>query len=222
MVAAKPGFAQVAERPIGGQDSRVNMAMEIADRQSGRRFMIKAASRLRMQKKVFIEKLFHSLTSFLYFLQQMRGICTSGTVFLSVNNHDKANILPIAQELADMGFKLIATTGTAKLLRATGLQVATVLKVSEGRPNGVDHIINGNIDLVINTPLGERSFSDEHLLRQVAVAHGVPVLTTLSGAKAAVRAIAALREGHIDVESLQEHWQKRVVNSCPPSTHESR
>ena len=135
---------------------------------------------------------------------------TSGTVFLSVNDHDKLNLLPIAWDLSNMGFSLVATSGTAKALRADGLKVADVLKVSEGRPNGVDLIINGDIDLVINTPLGRRSFSDEHVLRQVAIAHGVPVLTTLSAAKAAALAIAALREGRLEVVSLQERWQNKV------------
>ncbi|MBC7315476.1 MAG: carbamoyl-phosphate synthase large subunit, partial [Chloroflexi bacterium] len=112
------------------------------------------------------------------------GLPTSGTVFLSVNDRDKANLVPIAKELAEMGFKLLGTRGTATYLRNHGLDVRTILKVSEGRPNGADLIINGEIDLVINTPLGSRSLSDEHRLRQVAIAHGVPVLTTLSAAKA--------------------------------------
>jgi len=135
---------------------------------------------------------------------------TKGTVFLSVNDRDKGNLLPIARDLKALGFSLIATRGTAAALRQAGLDVATVLKVSEGRPNGVDHIINGQIDLVINTPLGGRSFSDEHVLRQAAIAHGVSVLTTLSAAKAATLAIEALQRGHIEVESLQEHWKHRV------------
>jgi carbamoyl-phosphate synthase large subunit len=135
----------------------------------------------------------------------------SGTVFLSVNDHDKPNLLPIARELSGLGFSLIATAGTAKALRAAGLWVHDVLKVSEGRPNGVDLIINGEIDLVINTPLGGRSFSDEHVMRQVAIAHGVPVLTTLSAAKAATLAIAALRERPLEVVSLQERWRNKVA-----------
>ena len=135
------------------------------------------------------------------------GLPTSGTVFLSVNDRDKANLVPIAKELAEMGFKLLGTRGTATYLRNHGLDVRTILKVSEGRPNGADLIINGEIDLVINTPLGSRSVSDEHRLRQVAIAHGVPVLTTLSAAKAATQAIRALRSGEIRVKSLQEYLQ---------------
>ncbi len=135
---------------------------------------------------------------------------TSGTVFLSVNDRDKANLVPIAKELAEMGFKLLGTRGTAAYLRRHGLEVRTILKVSEGRPNGADLIINGEIDLVINTPLGSRSVSDEHRLRQVAIAHGVPVVTTLSAAKAATQAIRALRNGEIRVKSLQEYWRSRA------------
>ena len=136
---------------------------------------------------------------------------TRGTVFLSVNNHDKTNLLPIASKLAAIGFELVATAGTADALRAHGLDVATILKVSEGRPNGVDLIINGDIDLVINTPLGGRAFGDEHMLRQAAISHGVPVLTTLSGAQAATLAIECLLSGHLEVESLQEHSRQRVA-----------
>ncbi|MHB0856890.1 MAG: carbamoyl-phosphate synthase large subunit [Anaerolineae bacterium] len=136
---------------------------------------------------------------------------TTGSVFVSVNDHDKENLVPIARDLCSLGFRLVATSGTAKVLRAAGLQVSDVLKVSEGRPNGVDLIINGDIDLVINTPLGSRSFSDEHVIRQVAIAHGVPVLTTLSGAKAAAKAIEELRKGSLQVTSLQERSAQRTA-----------
>jgi len=134
---------------------------------------------------------------------------TSGTVFLSVNDRDKPNLVPTARELAALGFRLVATRGTAQALRNAGLQVETILKVSEGRPNGVDGVINDEIDLIINTPLGNRSFSDEHVLRQVAIAKGVPVLTTLSAARAAAQAIAALQKGEIHVVSLQERFAER-------------
>ncbi|MHB9033736.1 MAG: carbamoyl-phosphate synthase large subunit, partial [Anaerolineae bacterium] len=135
---------------------------------------------------------------------------TRGTVFLSVNDHDKLNLLPIAQKLSALGFRLVATRGTAQALRGAGLDVSTILKVSEGRPNGVDLIINGEIDLVINTPLGGRYFGDEHLLRQAAIHHGVPMLTTLSGAQAASLAIESLRGGRLEVKSLQKHMLERT------------
>jgi len=136
---------------------------------------------------------------------------TSGTVFLSVNDRDKANLVPIARELAELGFDLVGTRGTAAYLQGAGLAVRPVLKVSEGRPNGVDMIINGEIALVINTPLGARSFGDEHRLRQAAIAHGVPVVTTLSGAVAATKAIRALLAEELRVSSLQEHWRHAVA-----------
>ena len=136
---------------------------------------------------------------------------TSGTVFLSVNDPDKDGLVPIAKDLSGLGFSLVGTRGTAAYLRKAGLEVSTVLKVSEGRPNGVDMIINGEIDLVINTPLGGRSFSDEHVLREAAIARGVPMETTLSAAKAATLGIRALREGRLEVKSLQEHLRERVT-----------
>jgi len=133
----------------------------------------------------------------------------SGTAFLSVNDRDKANLVPIARDLLALGFKLVGTRGTAAYLRRLGIEVETVLKVSEGRPNGIDRIINGELDLIINTPLGRRAFGDEHMLREKAIAHGVPMMTTLSGAKSAVHAIRALSEEPLHVKSLQAHWQTR-------------
>jgi len=135
----------------------------------------------------------------------------TGTAFLSVNDHDKQNLIPIAQELRDLGFSLIATQGTAATLQEAGLEVQPVFKVHEGRPHCVDHIINGDIDLVIETPLTGISYGDEHVLRAAAVAHGVPMVTTLSAARAATRAIAALKRGNMTVQSLQEHWHQRSI-----------
>jgi len=133
----------------------------------------------------------------------------SGSVFVSVNDRDKANLAPIARELYDLGFHLLATRGTAAYLRERGMQVQTVLKAWEGRPNVVDHVINGDVDLMINTPLGGRSFDDERRLRQAAISHGVPVVTTLSAARAAAQAIAARLAGTLAVRSLQEYWSSR-------------
>jgi carbamoyl-phosphate synthase large subunit len=130
-----------------------------------------------------------------------------GAVFLSVNDNDKPTLLPIAQALAEMGFRLKGTAGTARYLTAQGLPTEAVFKVNEGRPNAADHIVNGTIDLVINTPLGKTSFFDEGALRRAAVAYGVPYTTTLSAAWAAVRAIRAMREGQVQVRSLQE-WHR--------------
>jgi carbamoyl-phosphate synthase large subunit len=129
----------------------------------------------------------------------------SGTAFISVNNDDKANVVGIARSLHELGFRLIATRGTAAYLRAHGLQVDVTYKVNEGRPHVADRILNGEIALVINTPLGRESFFDDRAVRRVAMMHGVPCITTLTGAAATVAAIEALRERGIDVRSLQEY-----------------
>jgi carbamoyl-phosphate synthase large subunit len=132
-----------------------------------------------------------------------------GTVFLSVNDNDKPTLLPIARRLHQLGFRLLGTSGTAAYLSAQGLPVHRVFKVNEGRPNAADHIVNGEIDLVINTPLGKASFFDEAALRRTAVAYGIPYTTTLSAASAAVEAIRAMRGGRVRVRSLQEWHPKR-------------
>ncbi len=128
----------------------------------------------------------------------------SGNAFLSVNDRDKANLLPVARGLADMGFTLLATGGSAAALREHGLEVTTIYKVNEGRPNAVDYIKNGQIALILNTPLGKASFFDEAAIRRAAIVYGVPMLTTLSGAAAAVEAIRALHDDVWTVQSLQE------------------
>ena len=127
-----------------------------------------------------------------------------GTVFLSVHDNDKPTLLPLAKQLAEMDFRLLGTTGTAAYLRAQGVPVQTVYKVNEGRPNAVDHIVNGEISLVINTPLGKASFFDEGALRRTAVTHGIPYTTTLSAASAVVEAIREMRQEQVSVCSLQE------------------
>ena len=104
-----------------------------------------------------------------------------GTAFVSVNNDDKANLIPIARDLAELGFRLIATRGTAAYLRAYGLEVDVVFKVNEGRPNIADEIVNRKVDLVVNTPLGRESFFDDRTVRRAAMMHEVPCITTLTG-----------------------------------------
>ena len=127
-----------------------------------------------------------------------------GNAFLSVNDRDKASLLPIARDLAALGFNLMATSGTALYLQEQGLEVTSIYKVNEGRPNVVDYIKNNQLALVINTPFGKASFFDEVAIRRAAIVYGVPTLTTLSGAAAAVEAIRALRDGIWTVQSLQE------------------
>ncbi len=129
-----------------------------------------------------------------------------GTAFVSVNNDDKANLLPIARDLVELGFRLIASRGTAAYLRAYGLDVGVIYKVNEGRPNIADEIVNRKVDLVINTPLGRESFFDDRTVRRAAMLHGVPCITTLTGAAAAVSAIRALRQQGLGVQALQDYY----------------
>ncbi|MBI3046873.1 MAG: carbamoyl-phosphate synthase large subunit [Acidobacteria bacterium] len=129
-----------------------------------------------------------------------------GCVFISVNNSDKQTVLPIARDLAQLGFALTATRGTAVFLRAHGIDVEVVYKVNEGRPNVADHIVNRKIDLVINTPLGRESFFDDRAVRRAATMAQVPCITTLTGASAAVAAIKALRSQALTVRSLQDYY----------------
>ncbi len=129
-----------------------------------------------------------------------------GCVFISVNNSDKPTVLPIARDLAELGFSLAATRGTAAFLRAHGLDVDVMYKVNEGRPNVADHLVNRSIDMVINTPLGRDSFFDDRAVRRAATMTQVPCITTLTGASAAVQAIRALRQAALTVRSLQDYY----------------
>jgi carbamoyl-phosphate synthase large subunit len=131
-------------------------------------------------------------------------IPTEGTVFISVNDHDKGGVLPHARALAGMGFRILATRGTALFLNREGVATDMVFKVNEGRPNIVDFIKDGKIAIVLNTPLGKESFFDDGAIRKSATLHGVLAVTTLPGAAATVRAIAAVRERTMDFLSLQE------------------
>ena len=129
----------------------------------------------------------------------------AGTAFISVNNHDKPAAVQIARDLSDIGFSIVATRGTANYLRAHGIDASIVFKVNEGRPHVGDEILNNRIHLVINTPLGRESFFDDRTVRRIAMMHGVPCITTLTGAAAAVNAITALRTESLTVRALQEY-----------------
>ena len=128
-----------------------------------------------------------------------------GTAYISVSNHDKPAVVQIARDLAALGFKLVATRGTASFLRAHGIEAEIVFKVNEGRPHVGDEILNNHIHLVINTPLGRESFFDDRIVRRTAMMQQVPCITTLTGAAAAVNAIKALRTEGLTVRSLQEY-----------------
>jgi len=128
----------------------------------------------------------------------------SGTVFISVNDADKMDIIPIARDLVEIGFNLVATSGTTKELRRNGLEVNLIFKVGEGRPNVVDGIKNGDVNLVINTPMGAMARYDEESIGRACIQKGIQAITTLSGAEAAVRAIR-LGDRKIEVKSIQEY-----------------
>jgi carbamoyl-phosphate synthase large subunit len=127
-----------------------------------------------------------------------------GTVFLSVNDRDKTAAIEVARAFAKFGFQVAATRGTAAVLRAAGVTSKTVLKVNEGRPNAVDMLKAGQVQLVIYTSTGGHSFSDEKAIRRTALAYRIPCITTMAGAKAAAEAIASRRRDPIRVWSLQE------------------
>lgn len=129
----------------------------------------------------------------------------SGTVFLSLNDRDKEKMGSLGKDLAELGFDIIATKGTAQVLRDQGLAVEEVFKVGESRPNIVDRIINGEVSWVINTPLGAASKFDERSIRRTALERGLPLMTTLAAARAAVLGIRAMQSAGVDVCSLQEH-----------------
>ena len=131
-------------------------------------------------------------------------IPNSGTVFISVNDADKLDVIPIARDLHEIGFKVVATSGTTRNLQRNGIPVQSVFKVGEGRPNVVDGIKNDEINLVINTPMGAQARYDEEAIGRACIQKGIVAITTLSGAEAAVRAIR--RAGQkISVRSIQEY-----------------
>jgi carbamoyl-phosphate synthase large subunit len=138
------------------------------------------------------------------------GLPLTGTVLITVNDSDKPTVTPIARRFHEMGFKILATIGTARYLRGRGVPARTVLKVHEGRPNCYDHLVNGDVQLLINTPLGKHSQIDDYRLRQGAIVHRVSYTTTMSAASAASDAILALRSRAATVRSLQE-WQSEIA-----------
>jgi carbamoyl-phosphate synthase large subunit len=126
-----------------------------------------------------------------------------GTLFISVNDHDKEQVVPVARQFVEMGFQLVATHGTADILSDAGLRVERVYKVKEGRPNVVDLIKGDRIQLIVNTPHGQDPFFDEKAIRRAAVLQRIPTITTLAAAKAAAEGIAALQRGTTAVNALQ-------------------
>jgi carbamoyl-phosphate synthase large subunit len=138
---------------------------------------------------------------------------TQGTIFISVTDHDKPQVTALARKFVDMGFKLVATAGTADILENAGMTVERVYKVKEGRPNVVDLIKGERIQLIINTPTGLEPWFDEKAIRRAAVTGRIPTITTLSAARAAAEGIAALQRGEIKVQALQHLHAERVAKA---------
>ena len=136
---------------------------------------------------------------------------TEGTAFISVTDHDKPHVAELARKFVDMGFKLVATAGTADILEEAGMRVDRVYKVKEGRPNVVDLIKGERIQLIVNTPHGQDPFFDEKAIRRAAVQARIPTITTLSAARAAAEGIAALQSGEVRVQALQQLQAERHV-----------
>jgi carbamoyl-phosphate synthase large subunit len=139
----------------------------------------------------------------------------TGRVFLSVRDADKRAVVFLAKQLETMGWEILATAGTARFLRMNGVAVERVWKLGEGSPNVAERIRRGEIHLIMNTPMGKKSHADEREIRLAAVEQGVPLVTTLPGAVAAVCGIVAVREGAFDVRALQDF--PRVAASAPES-----
>jgi carbamoyl-phosphate synthase large subunit len=131
----------------------------------------------------------------------------SGTVFISVKDHDKNLVLSTAQKLAHLGFKIMATSGTSRFLSEAGLANQEVRKVREGRPHVVDRMKNGEIQLVINTTIGSKSVSESYSIRQTALLHRIAYTTTVAGARATVEAIEAMQQKKLSVRTIQEYHQ---------------
>lgn len=132
----------------------------------------------------------------------------SGTVFISVADKDKRDIVFIAKKLYDLGFNIIATKGTARILNNNGVPAKEVYKVGEGRPNIVDYIKNGKIQLIINTPLGRRSKRDEAAIRTTAIIYNIPCITTIAGAAAATNGIEAMKKSDFTIKHIKEYYAK--------------
>jgi carbamoyl-phosphate synthase large subunit len=136
---------------------------------------------------------------------------TQGWVFISVTDHDKPQVGEVARKFVDMGFKLVATAGTADVIEEAGMPCERVYKVKEGRPNVVDLIKGDRIQLIVNTPEGADPFFDEKAIRRAAVTARIPTITTLAAARAAAEGIAALQRGEVNVKALQQLHAERAV-----------
>jgi len=141
-------------------------------------------------------------------LAALSRLPSRGTVFVSVAERDRQAVVPISRQLSTMGFRLIGTSGTVGTLLQHGIEITTIRKIREGRPNLLDHLANGTINLIVNTPSGKGARTDEGRIRASAVSHGVPCITTIAGARAALAAMERLREGKLNVYALQDLLSK--------------
>ena len=133
-------------------------------------------------------------------------LATEGTVFVSMSDRDKVSTVPVVKDLVDLGFKVVATSGTQKVLEENGIEgVEVVLKLHEGRPHVIDWIKNKQIQFIINTPSGEDSQIDGRKIRRTALDYKLPIITTIAGAKATVAAIRALQTEPLEVKALQDY-----------------
>tara|TARA_X000001036_G_scaffold109206_2_gene102374 strand:+ start:13030 stop:16221 length:3192 start_codon:yes stop_codon:yes gene_type:complete len=136
------------------------------------------------------------------------SIPLKGTIFISVNDIDKMKVIPIARDFYELGYNIIATTGTRNLLIQNGIECDRISKVGEARPNIVDYIKNQDVQFIINTPLGQKSRYDEYEIGKSAIRHKIPNTTTISGAQAALRAIRSLKNNKMNYNSLQNIFKK--------------
>ncbi|MEZ6080318.1 MAG: carbamoyl phosphate synthase large subunit, partial [Pirellulaceae bacterium] len=131
---------------------------------------------------------------------------TSGNVFVSINSRHKEGIPELVTQLHELGFTLLATQGTARIIEAAGIPVTSVKKIAEGSPNLIDYLKNGEVSLIVNTPSGKGARTDEGRIRAAAVQNGVPCITTMAAASAAIKAMQALRTEELTVEALQDRF----------------
>jgi carbamoyl-phosphate synthase large subunit len=136
-----------------------------------------------------------------------------GALFISVNDRDKQAALQVAKKFHDLGFQLFATRGTAAVLKSAGLTVKTVFKINEGRPNAVDLLKAGKLNVIVYTTTGSHSFPDEQTIRRNSVTYRTLCITTMSGARAAAEAVAARRKQAVRVWSLQELHSREAVKT---------
>jgi carbamoyl-phosphate synthase large subunit len=131
---------------------------------------------------------------------------TSGKIFVSVSKQHKDRVGDLAKRLHEMGYEILATEGTAQTLEEQSIPVERVKKIAEGHPNLIDHLKNDDVALVLNTPSGKGARTDEGRIRAATVQHGVPCITTIQAAEAAVKAMEALREEDMNVQALQDRF----------------